>query len=284
MDYVFHLATLVGVYCILAIGQYLVLTRGGLVFAVQGALFAIGGYCAALGAINGVPSILAIAIGATASATVGMCIAIPGLRLRNDYLLVASLGVCEIVRSLLNNLDVTGGAAGLTGIPQLTFAGLVVTGPRQFAVVVFVTLISYVFAVKLLHNSPYGRAVAAMGEDPDAAAAAGKDLRRLRLSLLAFTSLWSGLAGGLWAFYLRYLDPSAFTLWESVLVLTIVVSVGHSGLRALMGACAFMLLLPELLRFAGLPQSIGAPVRQIIFGTVLIAAVRYHARRDQHVY
>ena len=158
---------------------------------------------------------------------------------------------------------------------------MTLSGPAEFALDFVLVLVVYVLAWQRIEASPFGRLLHAMGEDAETTLALGKNVQRVRVAVFVFTGLWTGLAGGLWAFYLRYLDPSAFTLWESVLVVAIAVAAGNHGIRGVLAACALMLMVPELLRFAGLPQSIGAPLRQIIFGSALVVTVRLHARQSR---
>ena len=80
----------------------------------------------------------------------------------------------------------------------------------------------------------------------------------------------AALGGGLYAYYFNFVDPSSFTLMESIFILSIVIIGGSGSLRGPVAGSVFLVLLPELLRFAGLPSSIAANIRQILYGALLV--------------
>lgn len=276
MEYVLHILIQFCVFGILALGQNLVLGRAGMLFVAQASLFAAGAYATAISASLGFSSLVSLCIGVCAAGAIGFPMALPALRLRGDFLLIASLGFCEIVRSILNNSDqITGGAAGLMNIPSLTIAGISFSGPFRVAPIAMAILGLSVLFFYLTEHSPFGSLLSAIGEDPEAVRGFGKSVRKAKITALAISSAWAGLVGGVWGSYISYLDPSGFTVWESIFVLAMVILGGSGRIQgALIGSFA-LVLLPELLRFTGFPAAIAAPLRQIIYGFALIVMMRF---------
>lgn len=276
MDYTLHLVIQVAIFAVLALGQNLILGRGGMLFVAQSALFAVGAYGAAIATSQGISSTASLLVGTGAAIFVGMAMGLSALRLRGDYLLVASLGLCEIVRSILNNWDaVTGGAAGFMNIPALAVGRFRFAGPGEVAPVAVGVFSICVAVYYLIDRSPYGRLLAAVGEDAEAVRGLGKSVRRAKAGAIAFSSAWAGLAGGIWAFYVSYLDPTGFTVWDSVLVLAMVVLGGSGSIVGAVLGASTLVILPELMRFAGLPNAIAGPLRQIVFGAALVVFMRF---------
>lgn len=276
MDYAFHILIQISVFAVLALGQNLVLGRAGMLFVAQASLFAVGAYAAAISASFGLPSLVCLLIGTSAAVAIGVPMGLPALRLRGDFLLVASLGLCEIVRSVLNNWDrVTGGAAGLMNIPALRVAGATFASPGKIVPVAAGVLLLAIWFFHRIEHSPYGGLLSAIGEDTEAVRGLGKSVRKAKISAIAIASAWAGLVGGIWAFYVSYLDPSGFTVWDSVYVLAMVILGGSGRIEGALIGSLVLVLLPELLRFAGIPTAVAAPLRQIIYGSALIAIMRF---------
>jgi branched-chain amino acid transport system permease protein len=175
--------------------------------------------------------------GGACAAVAGLIVGLPTLRLRGDYLAIATLGFAEIIRVVINNSQPLGGATGLTGIPRLsTFAWI-------YGGVIVTTIV-----VWRIVNSAKGRTLIAVREDEIAAAAVGIDTTRYRVFAFLVGSFFAGVAGGLFAHLNTYLNPTEFGFLRSV---EFVVMVTLGGLGSISGAivtAAVLTLLPELLR------------------------------------
>jgi len=280
MEYILHIVVVVGIYGVLSLSQNLILGRGGMLLVAQGGLFAVGAYTAGICMRGGLNPWVSIVGAVMLSVAFGCPMGVPALRLKGDYLLVASLGLCEIIRAVLNNWEsVTGGAAGLLNIPVLSIGGVRLQSPQQFAPVAMGLLGIYAALLVLIDKSPFGRLLSAVGEDDDLARSLGKEVRKVRVATIAFTSAWTGVAGAVWACYLGYLDPSGFTPWESVYILSIVIVGGMDTSRNILLSTCVLVALPEILRFVGLPSSVSGPLRQVIYGFLLVAIMRAAPRR-----
>ena len=275
MGYFLHIAVLISVYGMLALAQNHLFGQGGMLFAAGAALAGVGAYTYGIACLAGVPQLLAALLACTAASLLGTPLALPALRLRGDRLLVATLGVTELVRSVANNADgLTGGAAGLAAIPALAPVVDGVSRTLAVAVVAILALVGSGLVFRRLEDSPYGRALRATGEDPEGIRWLGRSPRALRTRAAFVASACSGLAGAILAGHLSYIEPGAFTMWESVLILAMTVVGGAGSRMGAVAGAAILVGLPELMRFIGVPPDVAAPLRQVLFGLCLILVMR----------
>ena len=126
------------------------------------------------------------------------------------------------------------------------------------------------FVIRRIVNSPFGRILRAIREDETAALAVGKDVNKYKIIVFAIGAFFAGIAGSLYAHYITFIDPSSFTVMESITILLMVVFGGMGSLSGSFIGAAVLVILPELLRFVGMPSSIAAPLRQMIYGLLLV--------------
>ncbi len=124
---------------------------------------------------------------------------------------------------------------------------------------------------RLMH-SPFGRVLIALSEDEVYTTSLGKDVAGAKTVSFVISGMLASIAGVLYAHYISYIDPSSFTVDESIFILSIVIIGGMRRLRHIFYAAAFLVLLPEALRFVGMPSSIAANMRQVFYGLALILA------------
>jgi branched-chain amino acid transport system permease protein len=167
----------------------------------------------------------------------GVVIGIPALRLRGDYLAIITLGFGEIIRVMLFNLDITGGARGLRGIPKLAGFNVV------FWICVLVVAVLYAVT-----HSKQGRAIMSIREDEIAAEAVGIPTVNYKLLGFVLAAFFAGVGGGLYAHYMTVLDPKTFNFMRSVEILVIVVLGGMGSLTGSIIAAIGLTILPEALR------------------------------------
>ncbi len=270
--YFLHLLILIAIFALLAISMNLSLGYIGLVNLGHAGFFAIGAYTAAILNVQlGAPFWSGVLLGTGIAGLSGILLGLPSLKITGDYFALVTLGFGVIVESLLKTwVPLTGGPAGITSIakPHILGVELASLGANLLLVVIFL-LVTYLF-VLILVRSPYGRVLEAIRQDQVLAVALGKNPFRYKIATLAISACIAGLAGVLVAHYIGFIDPSGFTVLESVLVIAMV-TVG--GLRSLGGSvvgAAILLLLPELLRFIHLPSTLVGPLRQMIYAVLLI--------------
>ncbi|HBH13415.1 MAG: High-affinity branched-chain amino acid ABC transporter system permease protein LivM [Clostridiales bacterium 38_11] len=206
---------------------------------------AIGAYVSAITAISlkgsGLPTtvmlIVSLLLAGIFAGVVGIAIGIPALRLKGDYLGIITLGFGEVIRVFINNIKMTGGAQGLTGIPRISNIDNV------FWITVIVVTILYT-----LTNSRHGRAIISIREDEIAAEAVGIQTTKYKVMGFAIAAFFAGIGGGMYAHYIAFLDPNTFNFMRSVEILVIVVLGGMGSLTGSVIAAIILTILPEALR------------------------------------
>lgn len=301
--------SLAGVYALLAIGLNLQWGYGGMFNAGIAGFWAIGAYTAAIlttppapanefgypghlggfGAffprIAGFPTALLVGmVGAmVVTALVGMLIAIPTLRLRADYLAIATLGLARIITILINNLqNLTGGVFGIDRIPRpFEFQGANYLTEVSYAVFVGVILLLIYVGIERMSRSPWGRLMRAVREDEDAVMALGKNTFALKLEAFVIGCSLMGLAGALFAYFARTITvQNEFTPADTFLIWTMVV-VGGSGNHkgVILGAFVFYFLFWFSIRakdYFGLSSLFAEKIfflQLIAIGVVLVALI-----------
>lgn len=282
MEYLLHILVITGIYIILTLSLNLVVGYTGLASLGHAAFSCIGAYVSALLALNyGLSPWLGLLIGACAAAILGALIGIPSLRLKGDYLAIATFGFGVIVYSVAKNWGaVTRGPMGLPGIPGFSFFGLQLSEVWSYLVLVSVFVSLTYFIIHRIVKSPFGRVLRGIREDEIAALAMGKDVDKHKIIVFVVGAFFAGIAGSLYAHYITFIDPSSFTVMESITILLMVVFGGMGSLAGSFVGAAMLVILPELLRFVGMPSSIAAPLRQMIYGGLLVVLM---LRRPQGV-
>ena len=277
MEYLIHVLVIAGIYVILAQSLNLILGYTGLPALGHGAFSCVGAYVSALLALQyGLTPWLGLVIGAVAASVVGFMVAVPCLRLKGDYLALATLGFAVIVYSIAKNwVDVTRGPLGLPGIPGFSIFGFELSSVWLYLVLVAVFVWLTTFLIRRVVDSPFGRILQGIREDEIVTAALGKDVNRHKVIVFMIGAFFAGIAGSLYAHYITFIDPSSFTIMESITILLMVVFGGMGSITGSFIGAIVLVVLPELLRFLGLPSSIAAPLRQMIYGLLLVVLMLY---------
>ena len=126
----------------------------------------------------------------------------------------------------------------------------------------------------IIYRSPFGRTLRAIRDDELAARSLGKRAVSYRVRSVAIASACAAIAGGLYATYIRFIDPTSFTTDESIAMLSMVIVGGTGNFRGPIVGAVLLVLLPEALRFLAIPESIAANLRLIIYGLLLIGMMR----------
>lgn len=272
MDYLIHIAVLTCIYAILAVSYEVLVGQTGLLSISTGAVYGLGAYASALASTRlGYGFIPSAALAIFCSSLVaGVCLT-PALRLRGDTFAIGTFGFQVILIAVLTNArGVTGGALGVSGIPPPVVMGWTVDTASDFCILCAPLAAVIIVATRRLVLSPFGRVLRSIREAEDVAASYGKRVLPFKILVVLYSAGCAGLAGSLYAHYISYIDPTSFTITESILVLVMVI-IGGAGTRwgPVVGA-ATLVVLPEILRFAGFPSSVAAILRQIIYGVALI--------------
>ena len=272
MEYLLHILVIAGIYTILTLSLNLVVGYTGLASLGHIAFACIGAYTSSLLALSlGISPWIGLIVGAILASILGVIIGYPSLRLKGDYLALATLGLGIIVYSIAKNwVSLTRGPMGLPGIPRFSLFGWEISATWSYLVLVFVFVFITYFAIKNITNSPFGRILKGVREDEISVMAMGKNVNKYKLIVFVVGAFFAGIAGSLYAHYITFIDPSSFTVMESIVVLLMVVFGGMASLRGSFAGAAILVIFPELLRFLGMPSSVAAPLRQMIYGLLLI--------------
>ncbi len=270
--YIFQILMFSGINVILAVSLNLVNGFTGQFSMGHAGFMSVGGYMSAYITsqvfannpallddpfTSGLIFLLALVGGGLAATVAGYCVGLPSLRLRGDYLAIVTLGFGEIIRVVFLNMDAVGGARGLSGIPPLTNFGWVF----GFAVVT-------IFCVWRVIHSAQGRVLLAIREDEIAGTAMGVNTTQGKVRAFAMGAFFAGIAGGLFAHYLRTLNPGIFDFNRSFEIIIMVVLGGMGSISGSVVAAIFLTVLKELLR--PLQQLTGVDLRMVIYSLVLI--------------
>ncbi|MGI0270271.1 branched-chain amino acid ABC transporter permease [Streptococcus pneumoniae] len=246
----------IGINIILAVGLNLIVGFSGQFSLGHAGFMAIGAYAAAIigsklptyGAFFG-----AMLVGALLSGAVALLVGIPTLRLKGDYLAVATLGVSEIIRIfIINGGSLTNGAAGILGIPNFT----------TWQMVYFFVVITTIATLNFL-RSPIGRSTLSVREDEIAAESVGVNTTKIKIIAFVFGAITASIAGSLQAAFIGSVVPKDYTFINSINVLIIVV---FGGLGSITGAIVSAIVLGILNM---LLQDV-ASVRMIIYALALV--------------
>jgi len=272
MEYLLHILVIAGIYIILTLSLNLIVGYTGLPALGHAAFSCIGAYTSSLLALNmGVSPWMGLLIGACVAALSGIIIGYPAVRLKGDYLALATFGLGVIVYSVAKNwVSLTRGPMGLPGIPGFSVFGFQLSGIWSYLLLVSAFVIVTVFVIGRIVNSPFGRILRSIREDEIASEALGKDTTRYKLLVFIIGAFFAGIAGSLYAHYITFIDPSSFTVMESITILLMVIFGGMGSIRGSIVGAVILVVLPELLRFLGMPSSIAAPMRQMIYGLLLV--------------
>ncbi|MFP4483956.1 MAG: branched-chain amino acid ABC transporter permease [Spirochaetota bacterium] len=274
INFILLLVIYIGIYAILALGLNIVVGYGGMLSLCQAAFFAIGAYTTAILMSRGDVSFWVVLLLSGLLATVlGFVIGLPTLRLRGDYLAIATLGFAEITRNAILNWDnLTRGPMGITGIPRIEIFGLELNPIEKVSYVVLVWAfagITYLI-LRRITRSRLGRALEAIREDEVAAFAMGINITKYKVFAFAIASFFGGIAGTFWAAYNQSVSPATFTFLLSVMILCMVVLGGmgnHYG--AILGA-VLITVAGEFPRLMGFSSVVPPQFKQIIFGLILV--------------
>ncbi len=256
------------IYVVLGLGLNIVVGIAGLLDLGYVAFYAVGAYSYAL--LNhhfGLGFWTLLPAGMLFGALFGVLLGIPVLRLRGDYLAIVTLGFGEIIRLILENWnDFSFGPSGIANIPRPGFFGVEmslqqVTNYMYYLMIGFVLFT--IFVVNRLQNSRLGRSWLALREDDIACEAMGVDRMRTKLAAFALGATWAGMVGVIFAAKTTFINPASFTLWESILVLMIVVLGGMGSITGVILGALVIMLLPEFLREF-------SEYRMLIFGASMV--------------
>lgn len=264
--------TIVGLYVLLGLGLNIVVGYAGMLDLGYVAFFAIGSYVTAILTSPELGFFSFSLLGALPFAIIlgifsGVLLGIPVLKMRGDYLAIATLGFGEIIRILVLSDCLRpwlGGAQGAGGIPKASILGYRFAGPQQIYYLILAGCILVVFISLRLKNSRLGRAWMAMREDEDVAQAMGINLVSTKLLAFATGAGFSALSGAIFASKLGSVYPHSFSVMISINIICLIIVGGMGSIPGVIVGAAALVGLPELLREF-------AEYRMLVYGAALVA-------------
>lgn len=263
--YITGIMVVICINIVLAVSLNIVTGELGQIALGHAGFMAVGAYTAALVSKSfadpGVAVfILALLAGGIGAAIIGFMIGLPALRLRGDYLAIITIAFAEIIRVVITNMKITGGAQGLRGIAHLT------TFTTAFWVMVLV--ITLCFTMK---RSRHGRAIISIREDEIAAAASGINVTYYKTLAFVISAFFAGVAGGMYAHHIGILGAKTYGFMKSVEILVFVVLGGMGSFTGSIVAAGLLTALPEFLRMF-------ASYRMLFYSILLIAMMIFRPK------
>jgi branched-chain amino acid transport system permease protein len=263
MDYILSQAINVGIFILLSMSLNLINGFCGQFSLGHAGFWGLGAYASAIYSTNfplpidpNLNLVISMFFGFIVAALAGFIVGLPTLRLKGDYLAIATLGFSEIVRIIIMNTEAVGGPRGFINIPKWANVYWI------YASVILLTI----FMVRI-KNSKIGRAIISIREDEIAAETMGVNLFHYKIFSFVVGAGFAGVAGSLFAHIYQYLHPSNFTFMWSVVILTMIIFGGLGSISGSIIGAVVLTLFPEALRFFGKEIS---ELRMVLFSLLLI--------------
>jgi branched-chain amino acid transport system permease protein len=180
-----------------------------------------------------------------------------------------------IVDIFRNWISFFGGPGGLPGIPPPKLFGMTISSLGSFFLMALGFTVITVFIILRIDNSPLGLILRAMQEDEIAVQAMGKDVVKARTLAMCIGGALAGVAGGIMATYMTCIDPTMFSLHESIYIMTMVVLGGTGKWQGPLLGAVILVALPEILRFSGIPYRIAGSMHQALYGATVVVLMRF---------
>jgi branched-chain amino acid transport system permease protein len=256
--YIAQIIMYIGINIILTASLNLVNGYMGEFSVGHAAFMAVGAYAASFFSLSVFPHNpaffpLSLAAGGCAAGLVGLCVAIPAFKARDDYLAIITLALLMIVKSVFENLPWFGGPQGYSGIHKYTNLSWV-----------FLCTVVTIVVIRNLVNSRFGRGIIAVRDDEIAANLVSVNTKQVKIMAFVISSFFAGVAGGLFAHLIQFINPRTFSLVKSTDIL-LMLYLGGSGslIGSVLGATIWTVLL-EILRFLGIWRFVVAPIALIV--------------------
>jgi branched-chain amino acid transport system permease protein len=272
MEYIYHIIIFILLYSILVQSLNLIMGYAGMVSMCHAIFSGIGAYTAALISIHlGYNFIFAMAVGFVLAAVMGGLLATPFLRVRDEYLIVFTIGFQMVMYEfMLTARGITEGQGGIPGIPPPQLFGIEFVDPLTFLpLVVVITAICFAFSWRII-NSPFGRVLKAIREDESACRALGKNSLKFRVIVFALGGGLAAIAGSTLAYYVTFVSPFTFVVDVSIFIIVMVVLGGLANFWGPLVGAAILVGLPEALRFIPGAAGVIDAVREILYGFILM--------------
>jgi len=277
MDYIFYILILVDIYIILAVSLNLLMGFTGMISMAHAGFMSIGAYTTTLLITSlGLNFLLTIPLGVLIAGLVSALLALPSLRVKGEHYIIASFGLQIILYNiLLNWVSLTNGPFGFSGIPRPQLFGYTFGTYRSYLILASLITLVCVFMIWRITRSRFGLVLRGIREDEIAAASLGKNVKRFKVITFVAGSSVAAVAGSLYATAISFIDPFCFTVHDSIFMLAVVIIGGTGNILGSALGALLLISLPELLKFLQVAETIAAPLRQMIYGALLVVFMRF---------
>jgi branched-chain amino acid transport system permease protein len=274
-DYVIHLLIGTLLFAAMASSYNLLLGLGRLFSIAQAAFVGIGAYAVGAGTLNFHLSFpVALATGLVAGGGIGLILGAVALRVADVYLAIASFAFQQLfVSAVINLKSITSGGYGLPGVPPPQFGPITFDTPYHQLAAGLVVLAITLEVNRRLDRSPFGRMMRCAGEDEVAVRALGKSVWKGKLAIFSISGALAALAGGFYASFIGFIDPTTFTIDTSILLLSMVILGGAGTILGPILGALLIVDLPSILSFVGVAGPQVSNVRQAGYGLALLLVV-----------
>ncbi|MFN8289451.1 MAG: branched-chain amino acid ABC transporter permease [Chitinophagaceae bacterium] len=277
MNYLLHISVMLEIYMLLALSANQKVGLSGLLSLAQAVFYGIGAYAAAITITKfGFTYWLALPAALLACVIAALLFGFIAGKVRELYFSLATLALQIIFFSVAYNwIPVTNGPYGISGISSPVFWGMKINTPGSFAIFGGIWVLMVILFYNWFLKTPICRMIQATRDDQVAVLSLGKNPNYYKRISIILSAVIAGIAGTLYATYTTYIDPTSFTLDESILILSIVLIGGAGRIIGPVTGAIIYILLPELLKFLQMPDGIAANMRMILFGLLLVLIVRF---------
>jgi branched-chain amino acid transport system permease protein len=272
-----YLLTLYGVYLMATLGLNLTVGYAGQMSLGQAAFFGIGAYHAAILLKFGWPFFIVLPGAAIACFVVGLALGFPALRVQHHYLAFATLGFNVLVFLVMRNEEkITGGTFGISGIPRPSLFGFDLSGHLAYFYFTLASLVVLGLLLWWLLRSPWGRAFAALRDNPIRAESLGVNITAYTLFAFAIGAACAGVGGVYFASLVEFIEPGPFHFSTSLTMLLAVIVGGSGKFFGPVVGTAIIVLLPEALRASSAPWLKFMQTWYLaVFGVAVVALMIY---------
>lgn len=262
MEYILHLIIFILIYILLAQSLSLAAGYSGLISLAHAGFYGIGAYTTALLTVNfGFSFLVTLPLAMLFCGITAIIVSTISLRTVDDYFIIITLGIQVVVFSIMNNWQsLTKGRLGIPGIPSIEIFGFPFDDKIPFLLLsqFFVGVVWSLF--NDISKSPFGRVLIALSEDEIFTQSLGKNVHKAKVISFTISAMFAAILGVLYAHYISYINPTSFTIDQSIFILSIVIIGGMRNMWKIARAATFLVSLPEALSFLG----------QIIYSAILL--------------
>lgn len=283
LDYILHLLIFVQLYIMLAQSLNLILSYGDMVSLAHAGFYGVGAYSGVLLSVEyGLGFPLSLAGAALIGASIAFLSSSLIARLVEEYFVIATIAIQVILFSFMNNLnDLTNGPLGISVNQQIAILGFELSSKASILALLFAIMIIHYVIYSRVAAAPFGKKLLVINTDEVYAKSIGINVSSVKVSAFVISSISASIAGTVFAYYVSYIDPSSFTINESIAILTIAIMGGYKRSYYIIPATVFIVVLPELLRYIELKDSYASNIKNMIYGGLLYATIFINNKTTQ---